>query len=67
MDENFRVEKDGITFYVQPEMVAYYADQGYQVYKFVEIPVSEAQAQIISENANPEMEATIESEEVAHG
>lgn len=67
MDEVYRVEKDGITFYVQPEMVAYYAEQGYKVYRTVEVPVSTSQAQVISDNASPETEGVVEAEEVAHG
>lgn len=32
----YRVEKDGVTFYVQPTQLQYYADNGYRIYKTVE-------------------------------
>ena len=38
----YRVEKDGITFYVQPEQVAAYQRSGWNVYRQVEEKVTEA-------------------------
>ena len=39
----YRVEKDGITFHVQPEMLGYYADNGYAIYKQVEQAVTDVE------------------------
>lgn len=41
----YRVEKDGITFYVQPEQIEYYAANGWAVYKTVEEQVTDAAAE----------------------
>ena len=67
MDTVYRVEKDGITFTIQPEMCGYYASEGYAVYKTVEIPITEEQAIAVSDAYEPSVEGTIEGEEVQHG
>ena len=36
----YRVEKDGISFHVQPETLDYYAANGYEIFKTVEQQVS---------------------------
>lgn len=36
MQNLYRVVKDGRSFYVQPEMIGYYAENGYTIYKTVE-------------------------------
>lgn len=36
----YRVEKNGVTFHVRPEMIGYYATQGYAIYKMIEEPVT---------------------------
>lgn len=42
----YRVEKDGITFYVQPEMLDYYASRGYKIYKTIEKQVADIAVEI---------------------
>ena len=42
----YRVEKDGITFYVQPEMLDYYASNGYKIYKTIEKQVADIAVEI---------------------
>ena len=42
----YRVEKDGIAFYVQPEMLDYYASNGYKIYKTIEERVADVAAEI---------------------
>lgn len=49
----YRVEKDGISFHIQPEMVEYYADNGYSIYKTVEEKVTNVKKEL--ENYTPEM------------
>lgn len=34
--ETYRVEKDGVSFYIQKEMVPYYSENGYRVFKSFE-------------------------------
>ena len=34
--ETYRVEKDGRSFYVQEEMLQYYQDNGYRIFKSYE-------------------------------
>lgn len=48
----YRVEKDGISFHIQPEMVEYYADNGYSIYKTVEEKVTDVKKEL--ENYTPE-------------
>ena len=52
MPNLYRVEKDGISFHIQPEMVAYYADNGYSIYKIVEEKVTNVKKEL--ENYTPE-------------
>ena len=40
----YRVEKDGLSFYVQPHMLDYYAASGYAIYKTVEESVTDVAA-----------------------
>lgn len=42
----YRVEKDGLSFYVQPHMLDYYAASGYAIYKTVEESVTDVAAEI---------------------
>ena len=42
----YRVEKDSISFYVQPETLGYYASEGYQIYKTVEEEVVDVAAEM---------------------
>lgn len=48
----YRVEKDGISFHIQPEMVEYYADNGYSIYKTVEEKVTNVKKEL--KNYTPE-------------
>lgn len=34
--ETYRVEKDGLSFFIQEEMVPYYSENGYKVFKSFE-------------------------------
>lgn len=52
MSTLYKVEKDGISFHVQPEMVEYYADNGYSIYKIVEEKVENVKKEL--ENYTPE-------------
>jgi hypothetical protein len=40
MDRLYRVEKDGVTFYVQPEQVGMYQRDGWDVYRQTEEKVT---------------------------
>ena len=42
----YRVEKDGVTFHIQPEMLGYYASEGYDIYRMVEEEVVDVDAEI---------------------
>lgn len=42
----YRVEKDGITFYIQPEMLDYYASNGYEIFKTEERRVTDVAVEI---------------------
>lgn len=42
----YRVEKDGKTFYIQPDMLEYYADNGYDIYKPLEEKVTDVAEEI---------------------
>lgn len=42
----YRVERNGISFYVQPEMLGYYAQSGYQIYKQVEEIVTDVEGEV---------------------
>lgn len=59
----YRVEKDGVAFYVQPYMLDYYAANGYTVYKTVEEEVTNVAAEI----AQIEPEQPIVKEVSANG
>lgn len=45
---NYKVEKDGLSFYVQPWMLDYYAANGYTIYKTVEEEVTNVADEIAS-------------------
>lgn len=47
----YRVEKDGVTFYVQPEQMPAYQAAGYTIFKQVEQVVSDVEAEVKSANA----------------
>lgn len=47
----YRVEKDGVTFYVQPEQIPAYQAAGYTIYKQVEQVVSDVEAEMESADA----------------
>lgn len=52
----YRVEKDGISFHVQPETLDYYAANGYTIFKTVEQPISDVAVEIAAmdeSKANP--------------
>lgn len=53
----YRVEKDGVTFYIRPEMLGYYASEGYAIYKTVEEPVVNVEAEIESVDMSGETAA----------
>lgn len=42
----YRVEKNGISFHVQPETLDYYAENGYSIFKTIEQPVSDVAVEI---------------------
>lgn len=44
--ELYRVEKDGITFQIQPRMLGYYASEGYEIFRMVEEPVEDVEDEI---------------------
>lgn len=46
MAELYRVEKDGMTHYVQPHQLQYYADNGYRIYREVEVRVTDVAGEI---------------------
>ena len=49
----YRVEKDGMTHYAQPQQLRYYADNGYTIYKTVEMLVTDVDGEMRSaEDAN---------------
>lgn len=41
----YRVEKDGMTFYVQPEQIGFYEAEGYTIYRQYEQVVSDVAAE----------------------
>lgn len=41
MEGIYRVEKDGMTHYVQPHQLQYYADNGYRIFREVEEQVTD--------------------------
>lgn len=47
----YRVEKDGVTFYVQPEQMPAYQAAGYTIYKQVEQIVSDVKAEMEAADA----------------
>lgn len=50
---NYRVEKDGESFYVQDYQVQWYAQNGYKIYKPVEVLVTDIDSELKnSENNN---------------
>lgn len=59
----YKVEKDGIAFYVQPEMLDWYASDGYTIYKTVEEEVLDVAAEI----ARIEPDKPIVKEATANG
>ena len=42
----YRVEKDGVTFYVQPEQMPVYQAAGYTIYRQVEEVVSDVETEM---------------------
>lgn len=60
----YRVEKDGITFYVQPDEIAHYEALGYTIYKQVEEVVSDVETEL-SDSRN--RSGIVLGEEVANG
>lgn len=42
----YRVEKDGVTFHIRPEMIGYYASEGYAIYKTYEEEVVDVEAEV---------------------
>lgn len=47
--ETYRVEKDGVSFYVQKETLKHYEDEGYSIFKSFEQRI-DADENVISEN-----------------
>ena len=43
--ELYRVKKDGVEFYIQPEMIESYSLMGYEVYKLVETLIDDVKAE----------------------
>lgn len=58
MDRLYRVEKDGVTFYVQPEQVGMYQRDGWDVYRQTEEKVTVDVS--VAEGANVESGIVIE-------
>lgn len=52
MNEIYRVEKDGVTFYVQPDMIEAYESLGYTIYKQVEVLVEDASSEVTPRQAD---------------
>lgn len=48
---SYKVEKDGLAFYVQPFMLDYYAANGYTIYKTVDEEVTNVAAEMASIDA----------------
>lgn len=48
---SYKVEKDGLAFYVQPFMLDYYAANGYTIYKTVEKEITNVAAEMASIDA----------------
>jgi len=48
---SYKVEKDGLAFYVQPFMLDYYAANGYTIYKTVEEEITNVAAEMASIDA----------------
>ena len=47
---NYRVEKDGRSFHISPELVQSYAEQGYRIFKPLEQEITDIPKEI--QNAN---------------
>ena len=56
MDTLYRVKKDNKTFFIQPDMIKYYADNGYSIYKTIEIEITDIQEEI--DNYQPSTQST---------
>lgn len=67
MEPTYRAVKDGFSFYIQPFMLEGYAEQGYDIYKTVEVKVEDVVAEQRMAMHVVEQEGAIEREEVAHG
>lgn len=63
MIDSYIAEKDGLTTYISPEMMNYYSDQGYTIYKLkkIEIPFNQIGTEIESVIAeiNKEKESNV--------
>lgn len=42
----YRVEKDGRSFHIRPEQLEFYVNNGYTIYKNVEVPVTNTRQEI---------------------
>jgi hypothetical protein len=67
MDTTYRAEKDGLSFYIQPFMLESYAEQGYDIYKTVEVEVTDIAAEQQQATQAVEQQGVVEGEEVANG
>lgn len=66
METTYRAEKDGVSFYIQPFMLESYAEQGYDIYKTVEVKVDDPAAEQESATQEVEQQGVIEGEEIAN-
>lgn len=62
MFNTYRVEKDGVTFFIQREALDYYANNGYTIYKSVEVEVDD-----ISKELNNSVSSEVENVSKAEG
>lgn len=67
MEPIYRAEKDGFSFCIQPFMLDAYAEQGYDIYKTIEVKVTDAAAEQRIAAQAVEQEGTVEGKEIANG
>lgn len=67
MEPTYRAVKDGFGFFIQPFMLESYAEQGYEIYKTVEVLVEDVAAEQRRATQGVEQEGVIEGEVIANG
>ena len=67
MEPTYRAEKDGLSFSIQPFMLGTYAEQGYSIYKTVEVEVTDVALEEAQAMQSVEASGIVEGEVVTHG